>query len=154
MTAFTVRASRPSDHAALGQILAELLGEETLTPALASALNTNLLRLLSTPGNALLVAESERPEQRALLGFVTVWTRWGLFDDAPTALFDRVLVRPGYRDSAVAPALVEQALGAAQALGSTRIEYVPTEDSLVDPEMLGRFGFQAVSEGRYGLDIL
>lgn len=148
---FSVRASKPGDHQALAALLAELLGREALSAELASALNTNLLRLLSTPGSTLLVAEAE---EGALVGVVSLWARWGLFDDAPAATIDRLVVRQGFEASAVAPALLEQALGAAQALGCTRVEFAPSEESLLPVEALERFGFTPVAEGRYGLDVM
>ena len=122
---FSVRAARPADHGALAGLLAELLGEPGLASELRGALNTTLLRLLSQPGTALLVAERVNEEKEAkgesgLLGFVSLWTRWGLFDDAPGGLIDRLVVRRGWEGSAVPHALLEQALGACQALGCAR----------------------------------
>jgi GNAT superfamily N-acetyltransferase len=148
---FSVRASRPADHRVLAALLAELLGREALSAELSAALNTNLLRLLSTPGSTLLVAEDD---EGALVGMVSLWARWGLFDDAPSAYIDRLVVRRGFEETAVAPALLEQALGAAQALGCTRVEFCPSEASLLPLEALERFGFTPVAEGRYGLDVM
>ncbi len=149
---FSVRAARPVDHKALAGLLAELLGELELAGDLEGALNTNLLRLLSQPGTALLVAEGETG--RGLLGFVSLWTRWGLFDDAPGGLIDRLVVRRGWEGSAVPHALLEQALGACQALGCGEVTFLPTEDSLVPERALLTVGFSLTDRESYVVSIL
>ena len=151
MNGFSVRAARPADHKALAGILAELLERQELTDALAAALNTNLLKFLSHPGTTLLLAEAD---DGRILGFVSLWTHWGIFDDAPTATIDRLLVRPGSSAKTVPLALLEQALGAGQALGCTRVEFSPSEDSVVPEEALEQFGFEKSALRRYTLDIL
>ena len=150
-----MRAARPADHKALAGLLAELLGQPELTGALASALNTNLLRLLSQPGTALLVAEGvAEGEAREILGCVSLWTRWGLFDDAPGGLIDRLVVRRGWEGSAVPHALLEQALGACQALGCGEVTFLPTEDSLVPRGALEMVGFSLTDQESYLVSIL
>ncbi|MDQ3397878.1 MAG: GNAT family N-acetyltransferase [Deinococcota bacterium] len=151
MKSFLVRAARPADHGALAGVLAELLGRPQLAEGLKAALNTNLLRMLSAPGTALLVAEDE---EAALLGFVSLWTRWGLLDAAPSGFIDRIVVRQAWQDSAVPHALLEQALGACQALGCGEVDFVPAEGSLLPSASLQAFGFEAAQEGRYRLSIL
>ncbi|MBS3966921.1 MAG: GNAT family N-acetyltransferase [Truepera sp.] len=148
MSSFAVRAARPGDHPALLGLLSELL-DRPLSAEVAAALNTNLLRVLSTPGSTLLVAA----EEGALLGFVSLWTRWGLFEQAPTGVVDCLMVARAYQASAVPHALLEQALGACQALGCTRVEFVPTEASLIPSEALEGFGFVRSAE-RFGLELL
>lgn len=148
---FSVRAARPADHKALAGILAELLGREDLSEALATALNTNLLKFLSHPGTTLLLAEGD---DGTILGFISLWSRWGVLEDAPTATIDRLLVQPGPDAKAAAFALLEQALGASQALGCTRVEFSPSEDSTVPEEALARFGFETSVLRHYTLDIL
>lgn len=149
MSPFHVRVAQPADHHALARVLADLLGRPELGQSLSSALNTNLLRLLSQPGASLLVAEGEDD----LLGLVSLWTRWGLFDDAPIGLIDRLVVRAAWQETAVPPALLEQAVGACSAMGCRHIEMAPTEDSLVPLEALERFGFIRKG-GRFGLELL
>lgn len=145
---FHVRAARPSDHQGLGSLLAELLGRADLSPELASALNTNLLRLLSASGSSLLVAEGERD----LLGFVSLWTRWGLLDEAPSGQIDRVVVRSG-AGAGVTAALLEQAVGACQAMGCSEVQFVPAEGSLLPEEALRGLGFESTG-GSYRLEVL
>jgi GNAT superfamily N-acetyltransferase len=151
MNGFSVRAARPADHRALAGILAELLGREDLGEALATALNTNLLKFLSHPGTTLLLAEAD---DGTVLGFVSLWSRWGVLEDAPTATIDRLLIRPDPGAKAVAFALLEQALGASQALGCTLVEFSPSEDSAVPEEALARFGFKVSVLRHYTLDLL
>lgn len=149
MPSFAVRAARPADHPALAGLLSELLSRP-LSAEVAAALNTNLLRVLSTPGSSLLVAEGE---DAALLGFVSLWTRWSLFEQAPAGVVDCLIVARAHQASAVPQALLEQALGACQALGCTRVEFVPTEASLIPREALEGFGFARLAE-RFGLELL
>ncbi len=149
MSGFSIRAARPADHRALAALLAELLERPQLTAGLESALNTNLLRLLSSPGSALLVAEGEE----GILGFVSLWTRWGLYDQAPAGFIDRIVVRAAWQDSAVPYALLEQALGACQAMGCSEVEFVPAEGSLEPEAALKAFGFER-TESRYSLTVL
>ena len=153
---FAVRAARPADHKALAELLAELLGQPELTGALTGALNTNLLRLLSQPGTALLVAEEVAEGEGAgqILGCGSLWTRWGLFDDAPSGFIDRLVVRRGWEGSAVPHALLEQALGACQALGCGEVTFLPTEDSLVPREALEAVGFSLTGQESYLVSIL
>ena len=148
-----MRAARPADHKALAGLLAELLGQPELTGALTGALNTNLLRLLSQPGTALLIAEGEGGAEE-ILGCVSLWTRWGLFDDAPSGFIDRLVVRRGWEGSAVPHALLEQALGACQALGCGEVTFLPAEDSLVPREALEAVGFSPTGQESYLVSIL
>lgn len=171
MTDFSVRAARPADHLALADLLAEVLGQPQLAPVLAPSLNTNLLRLLSAPGAALLVAEvagtteaaetaeavpggAAKPEEALLLGFVSLWTCWGLLDEAPSGFIDRIVVRRGWQDRAVPHALLEQALGVCQAMGCAEVDFVPVEASLVPEASLAAFGFRRVQQGRFSLSVL
>jgi GNAT superfamily N-acetyltransferase len=149
---FVVRVAAPSDARALAPILAELLRRPRLDDSLVEALNGNLLRLLQTPGATLLVAETAT-DSKVLLGFVSVWTRWGLFDQAPVGLVDRLVVRPSQRQSAVSAALLEQALGACQAMGCSGIDVVLTAESTINTEVLAGFGFIPQGE-RYFLEIM
>jgi ribosomal protein S18 acetylase RimI-like enzyme len=149
MAGFTVRAARPADHLALAALLAELLERPRLSAELEAALNTNLLRLLSTPGSTLLVAEGDM----GVVGFVSLWTRWGLLDQAPAGFIDRIVVRADLQEKAVPHALLEQALGACQAMGCSEVEFVPAEGSLVPELALKAFGFEK-AEGRYSLTVL
>jgi GNAT superfamily N-acetyltransferase len=151
---FMVRVAAPSDARALAPILAELLRRPRLDDSLVEALNGNLLRLLQTPGATLLVAETApNTSQTVLLGFVSVWTRWGLFDQAPVGLVDRLVVRPSHQNSAVSAALLEQALGACQAMGCSGIDVVLTPESTINAEALAGFGFIPQGE-RYFLEIM
>ncbi len=136
-------------HPALAGLLSELLSRP-LSAEVAAALNANLLRVLSTPGSSLLVATDE---DGALLGFVLLWTRWSLFEQAPAGVVDCLIVARTYQVSKAPHALVEQALGACQAMGCARVEFVPTEASLVPNEELAGFGFARLAE-RYGLELL
>ncbi len=151
MTTFSVRAARPADHPGLAEILAELLSRQDLTEALTAALNTNLLKFLSTPGTALLVAEDE---EKKLLGFVSLWSRWGILDQTPSGHIDRVVVRRDFRETSVAHALLEQALGACQALGCGGVEFVPAEGSMIPEDAIATLGFSPVATGRYLLEIV
>ena len=151
-TTFSVRAARPADYLGIAALLAELLGRSELTEELGRALNTNLLRLLSNPGTTLLVAETENPTD--LIGFVSLWTRWGLLDDAPSALIGSLVVARAWGGSAAPHALLEQALGACTAVGCASVEFVPAEGSLVPQEALEGFGFQSVAAGRFALELL
>ncbi|MDQ3460123.1 MAG: hypothetical protein M3498_12610 [Deinococcota bacterium] len=150
---FAVRAARPADHRALAGLLAELLGRPELSGELEAALNTNLLRLLSAPGAALLVAESKT----GLLGFVSLWTRWGLLDEAPSGHIDRVVVRAGSHagsEASVTAALLEQAVGACQAMGCAEVDFVPAEGSLVPEAALRGLGFERAAGGWHRLRVL
>jgi hypothetical protein len=49
-------------------------------------------------------------------------------------------------------ALVEQALGACQAMGCARVEFIPGEASLVPEGALARFGFTPLRQ-RYVLEV-
>lgn len=150
MRSFAVRAARPLDHPSLAALLAELLERPDLSAELATALNTNLLRLLSTPGASLLVAESD---DATVIGFVSLWSRWGLLDEAPSGLIDRIVVRSAYHDSSAPYALLEQAIGACEALGCTSVMFVPAQGSLVPREGLEHFGFTPNEDGCYGLEL-
>jgi ribosomal protein S18 acetylase RimI-like enzyme len=150
MTGFTVRAGAPSDARLIAPVLAEILGRRSLEDSIVEALNTNLLRVLSTPGTTLLVAEAP---DGSLLGFASVWTRWGVLDQSPSGLVDRIVVRPNARASTVPSALLEQAVGACQAMGCGSVELVLTPESTVHPPALEGFGFAQQGE-RYILEIL
>jgi ribosomal protein S18 acetylase RimI-like enzyme len=150
MPEFAVRVATPSDARGLAPILADLLGRPRLEPGVVEGLNTNLLRLLQTPGATLLVAEGD---EGRLLGFVSVWTRWGLLDESPAGLIDRIVVRPAYRATSVPSALLEQALGACQALGCGTVDLVLTAESTVDLGALEGFGFQEFGR-RYVLEVM
>ena len=151
-TTFSVRAARPADYRHIAGLLAELLDRPDLTEELGRALNTNLLRLLSNPGTTLLVAQTQSPTE--LIGFVSLWTRWGLLDDAPSALIDRLVVAKAWQPTAVPHALLEQALGACTAVGCASVEFVPAAGSLVPGDALEGFGFQPIAAGRFGLELL
>ncbi len=146
---YSVRVARPSDYKALAELLAELLGyssdfsssDSNIKIELVNALNTNLLRLLSTPGNTLLVAEEEGSS--LAIGFISVYSYWGLLDDAPSALLDRIVVSKAYQATSVVAALLEQGIGACQAMGCSDIKFVPSEGSLMPKEILEKMGFQA-----------
>lgn len=150
MAEFSIRVGAPSDARGVAPILAELLRRPKLEDSIVEALNTNLLRLLQTPGATLLVAED--PQGR-LLGFASVWTRWGLLDQAPSGLVDRIVVRPSLEATTVSAALLEQALGACQAMGCGSIELVLTPESTIAREALDGFGFQEQGR-RYHAEIL
>jgi N-acetylglutamate synthase-like GNAT family acetyltransferase len=144
----SVRVARPQDAVGLAQLLAELLGQP-LSPALKSALNTNLLRLLSSPGHTLLIAESSTQ----LAGFISCWTRWGLFDDGPVGCIDQVVIGEKWQASSVSHALLEQAMGACQALGCKELEVSLSEGSLDIQDLLYEVGFTASPRGRFQLTI-
>lgn len=150
MPEFSVRVGAPSDARAIAPVLAELLGRPRLEEGVVEGLNTNLMRLLQTPGATLLVAEDASGR---LLGFASVWTRWGLLDQSPSGLVDRIVVRPAYRETAVSSALLEQALGACQAMGCGSIELVLTPESTVDRGALEGFGFEEQGK-RYYLEVM
>ena len=147
---FIIRVGTPSDARRIAPILAEILSRPRLDDGVIEALNTNLLRLLQTPGSTLIVAEGD---DGRLLGFASIWTRWGLLDQGPSGLVDRIVVRPSHADTAVSSALLEQALGACQAMGCGSVELVLTAESTVDQGAIEGFGFQAQGK-RYYLEIL
>lgn len=158
MSSYVVRVARPSDYQALAGLLAELLGYSNtaddqateLSSELANALNTNLLRLLSTPGTTLLVAQEEKQDDAPVgdapmddvIGFISLFSYWGLLDDAPSALLDRVVVAQRYQASSVVAALLEQGVGACQAMGCSRIQFIAAEGSLTPKDTLEKMGFQ------------
>ncbi|MEY4529452.1 MAG: hypothetical protein RLZZ156_173 [Deinococcota bacterium] len=150
MREYTVRVGTPSDATGLAPILAELLKRPRLEEGVLAALNTNVLRLLQTPGATFLVAESPNG---ALLGFTSLHVRWGLLDQSPSGLIDRVVVRPSASDSSVASALLEQALGACQGMGCSSIDLVLTLESTVDKGVLEGFGFTELGK-RFHLEVL
>ncbi|HEX2862966.1 MAG TPA: hypothetical protein VHN99_00240 [Deinococcales bacterium] len=150
MPEFSVRVAEPSDARALSGVLAALLGRPTLAAGIVEALNTNLLRLLSTPGSTLLVAEAP---DGTLLGFASVWTRWGLLDQNPSGLVDQVVTFPALRESTVPAALLEQAVGACQAMGCGSVDLVLSPESFVPPQALGGMGFEPLGS-RLRLEIL
>jgi ribosomal protein S18 acetylase RimI-like enzyme len=78
---------------------------------------------------------------------------WGILDQNPSGLIDRIVVRPSYRDKTVSSALLEQALGACQAMGCGSVELVLTPESTVDIGALQGFGFEEQGK-RYYLEIL
>ena len=145
-----MRVGSPSDGGRIAPILAALLGRPRLDSSIVEGLNTNLLRLLQTPGATLLVAEDD---DGAVLGFASVWTRWGLLDDKPSGLVDRIVVRPSHQQTAVSSALLEQALGACQAMGCGTVELVLTPESTVDRGALTGFGFEEQGR-RYLLEVM
>lgn len=163
-SSYSVRVARPTDYQALAGLLAELLGHSNIKDDLANALNTNLLRLLSTPGTTLLVAEQLVAEQlvaeqlvaeqlvaeeagsSSVIGFISLYSYWGLLDDAPSALLDRVVVSKAYQTTSVAAALLEQGVGACQAMGCSEIKFVAAEGSLMPTEILEKMGFIAQAE--------
>ena len=147
---YAVRVGTPSDARLIAPILAELLGKPTLEDGVIAGLNTNLLRLLQTPGSTLLVAQHD---DGSLMGFASLWTRWGVLDSAPSGLIDRIVVRPSLRDSSVASALLEQALGACQGMGCASIDLVLTSESTVDIGALEGFGFRELGR-RYYLEVM
>jgi ribosomal protein S18 acetylase RimI-like enzyme len=150
MREFTVRVGTPSDAAGLAPILAELLKRPRLDDSILAALNTNVLRLLQTQGATFLVAEAPND---TLLGFASLFVRWGLLDQAPTGIIDRVVVRPSVQNSSVASALLEQALGACQGMGCGSVDLVLTLESTADKGTLEGFGFKELGK-RYHLEIL
>lgn len=148
MSSYIVRVARPSDYQALAGLLAELLGQSNIKDELANALNTNLLRLLSTPGTTLLVAQEDNEDDKAtensgqdVIGFISLYSYWGLLDDAPNALLDRVVVAQRYQSSSVVAALLEQGVGACQAMGCSQIQFIAAEGSLTPKETLEKMGF-------------
>ena len=147
---YAVRVGTPSDARGIAPILAELLGKPTLDDGVIAGLNTNLLRLLQTPGSTLLVAQHD---DGSLMGFASLWTRWGVLDSAPSGLIDRIVVRPSLRDSSVASALLEQALGACQGMGCASVDLVLTSESTVDIGALEGFGFKELGR-RYYLEVM
>ena len=147
---YAVRVGTPSDAIGIAPILAELLGKSSLEDGVIAGLNTNLLRLLQTPGSTLLVAQHD---DGSLMGFASLWTRWGVLDSAPSGLIDRIVVRPSLRDSSVASALLEQALGACQGMGCASIDLVLTSESTVDIGALEGFGFKELGR-RYYLEVM
>jgi ribosomal protein S18 acetylase RimI-like enzyme len=147
---FAVRVGTPGDAKLIAPILAELLNRPKLEESVEAALNTNLLRMLQTPGSTLLVAEHD---DGRLLGFSSIWTRWGVLDSAPTGLVDRIVVRPSVRDSSVASALLEQALGACQGMGCSSVDLVLTQESTVDKGALEGFGFKELGK-RFYLEVM
>jgi ribosomal protein S18 acetylase RimI-like enzyme len=147
---FVVRVGTPSDAKRIAPILAELLNRSKLEESVEAALNTNLLRMLQTPGSTLLVAEHD---DGRLLGFSSLWTRWGVLDSAPSGLIDRIVVRPSVRDSSVASALLEQALGACQGMGCSSVDLVLTQESTVDRGALEGFGFKELGK-RFYLEVM
>ncbi len=147
---YAVRVGTPSDARLIAPILAELLGKPSLEDGVIAGLNTNLLRLLQTPGSTLLVAQHD---DGSLMGFASLWTRWGVLDSAPSGLIDRIVVRPSLRDSSVASALLEQALGACQGMGCASIDLVLTSESTVDIGALEGFGFTEMGR-RYYLEVM
>lgn len=147
---YAVRVGTPSDARGIAPILAELLGKPTLDDGVIAGLNTNLLRLLQTPGSTLLVAQHD---DGSLMGFASLWTRWGVLDSAPSGLIDRIVVRPSLRDSSVASALLEQALGACQGMGCASVDLVLTAESTVDIGALEGFGFKELGR-RYYLEVM
>jgi ribosomal protein S18 acetylase RimI-like enzyme len=150
MAEFQIRVAAPADAKGIAPILAELLKRPKLEPGIIEGLNTNLLRVLQTPGTTMLVAEAD---DGRLLGFVSLWTRWGILDQNPSGLIDRIVVRPSYRDKTVSSALLEQALGACQAMGCGSVELILTPESTVDIGALQGFGFEEQGK-RYYLEIL
>jgi ribosomal protein S18 acetylase RimI-like enzyme len=146
---FAVRVGTPSDAKLIAPILAELLKRPNLEEGVLAGLNTNLLRMLQTPGSTLLVAEHDNGQ---LLGFASLWTRWGVLDSAPSGLIDRIVVRPSVRDTSVASALLEQALGACQGMGCQSVDLVLTPESTVDNGALEGFGFKEFGR-RYYLEV-
>lgn len=149
MAQFEIRAGGPFDARGVAPILAAMLGR-SVDGGLIEALNTNLLRLLQTPGAAFLVAEDS---QERVLGFASLWTRWGLLDDKPSGLIDRIIVHPQFLHTAVSSALLEQALGACQAMGCGLVELVLTAESTVDSKAVEGLGFRPVG-ARYLLEVL
>ena len=145
---FTIRVAKPADHSALGELLAQLLDKVSLALELKSALNTNLLRLLSTPGTTILVAENDK----SILGFISLWSYWGLFDDAPTGIIERLVVHTNWQASSVPQALLEQALGVCQAMGCSSLKVLSTEESFLPKELLAEFGFESLGSS-YSLNI-
>lgn len=150
MREFTVRVGTPSDAAGLAPILAELLQKPRLEEGVLAALNTNVLRLLQTPGATFLVAVAPN---ESLLGFASLWVRWGLLDQSPSGLIDRIVVRPSATNSSVASALLEQALGACQGMGCSSVDLVLTLESTVDKGTLAGFGFAELGK-RFHLEVI
>jgi ribosomal protein S18 acetylase RimI-like enzyme len=150
MREYTVRVGTPSDAAGLAPVLAELLKRPRLDDGVLAALNTNVLRLLQTQGATFLVAEAPNG---VLLGFASLFVRWGLLDQAPNGLIDRIVVRPSVRDSSVASALLEQALGACQGMGCSSVDLVLTLESTADKGTLEGFGFKELGK-RYTLEVM
>ena len=108
-----------------------------------TAFNTNLVRALSTPGGTVLVAEGEG----RILGAITIWSRTGLFNTGPTGLLEHLVVDPALAETAVAAALVEQGIGACQALGCLEVQAVPAGDDSAQRALLARFGFAEAGVG-------
>jgi N-acetylglutamate synthase-like GNAT family acetyltransferase len=144
LSGFTVRAATPRDATGMLRLIAALgVDPAQLGEAEQTAFNTNLLRALSTPGCTVLVAEGEG----RVLGAITVWTRTGLFNTGPTGLLDQLVVDPAFADSAVAAALVEQGIGACQALGCHEVQAVLADHDQTQRELLAHFGFEATGAG-------
>ena len=139
-----VRAATPRDAPGLLRLIAALgvdparLGESEQT-----AFNTNLLRALSTPGCTVLVADSGG----RILGAITIWSRTGLFNTGPTGLLDHLVVDPDLAESAIAAALIEQGIGACQALGCHEVQAIPASHDSSQRALLARFGFEEAGVG-------
>lgn len=149
MSEFVIRSGEPLDGAKLAPILAEILGRNDLEDEVIEGLNTNLLRLFQTPGATLIVAENEQ----GLLGFASIWTRWGVFDENPSGIIDRIVVKPSYETTAVPHALLEQAIGACQGMGCGNIDVILSAESTLLEDSLAKFGFEQQGK-RYFLEIL
>jgi len=115
----------------------------TLGEAEQIAFNSNLIRALSNPGCTVLVAEGEG----RILGAITIWSRTGLFNAGPTGLLEDLVVDPALRESAVAGALIEQGVGACQALGCHEVQVVASNLDRAQQDLLAAFGFQPAGVG-------
>lgn len=147
-----VRAAQPADHNKLAELLAELLAEPTLTPELKSALNTNLLRLLSTSNATLLIAEI----LDKIVGFASLWNLQGLFTEGSIGIIDSFVVSKDVVgkdnvESNLAKTLLEQALGVFQALGCSQVKVLPSENNMttIASQLLIEFGFQNMGNTYY-----
>ncbi len=107
-----------------------------------------MLRLLSTPGTTILVAENDK----GILGFISLWSYWGLFNDSPKGIIDRVVIHTNWQASSVPQALLEQALGACQAMGCSSLKVLSTKESSLPRELLEEFGFENLGNS-YSLGI-
>lgn len=139
-----MRAATPRDAPGMLRLIAALgVDPAGLGEAEQTAFNTNLLRALSTPGCTVLVAEDEG----RILGAITVWSRTGLFNTGPTGLLEHLVVDPALAESAVAAALIEQGIGACQALGCHEVQAMPAGDDSSQRALLARFGFAEAGVG-------
>jgi GNAT superfamily N-acetyltransferase len=129
----TIRHADQTDAEGIAGLL-----EELGYPAPPSAIPARLERMLSEPGQTVLVAT----RGRRVIGLATVIIRHVLVDDAPFARLSALVVADGERRRGIGRALVRASEDVAAAAGCSAIEVTSGDHRPAAHDFYRRLGFE------------